>query len=243
MVGRRRPTDWTTDGRWKSGAGAADIACDCRCPGATRWRCGKYRGSHGEMHPAGTDWPCRRISGGRGGSKDAPGRSQRPAAGTSRHTAGGGLARLSESSRGATGQAESLIEAGTVVATEAVAVAGEASPATRDRDPVAATPSTPNKRPAANVGNGAPRVAASDGMATASRGTTQQCGSDTSLRDGGSPSKTNPYAGPGRLTRRRARSIPSASPPKKVPQAQRASLRRTAFRAIPRLADCSTRGR
>ena len=66
MVGRRRPTDWTTDGRWKSGAGAADIACDCRCPGATRSRCGKYRGSHGEMHPAGTDWPCRRISGGRG---------------------------------------------------------------------------------------------------------------------------------------------------------------------------------
>ena len=147
---------------------------------------------------------------------DAPGRSQRPAAGTSRYTAGGGLARLSESSRGATGQAESSIEAGTVVAAEAVAVAGEASPATRDRDPVAATPSTPNKRPAANVGNGAPRVAASDGMATASQGITQQCGSDTSLRDGGSPSKTNPYAGPGRLTRRRARSIPRRSPSKKL---------------------------
>ena len=42
-------------------------------------------------------------------------------------------------------------------------------------------------------------VAASDGRATASRGFTQQCGSESSSsKDGGSPSKTNPYAGPGR---------------------------------------------
>ena len=42
-------------------------------------------------------------------------------------------------------------------------------------------------------------VAASDGKATASRGFTQQCGSESSSsKDGGSPSKTKPYAGPGR---------------------------------------------
>ena len=41
---------------------------------------------------------------------------------------------------------------------------------------------------------------------------TQQCGfASSSSRDGGSPSKTDPHAGPGRLTRRRARQIPSRS--------------------------------
>ena len=49
-------------------------------------------------------------------------------------------------------------------------------------------------------------VAASDGRATASRGFTQQCGSvSSSSKDGGSPSKTKPDAGPGRMTRHRAR--------------------------------------
>ena len=39
-------------------------------------------------------------------------------------------------------------------------------------------------------------------------GYTQQCGfASSSSKDGGSPSKTEPYAGPGRLTRRRARQI------------------------------------
>ena len=49
-------------------------------------------------------------------------------------------------------------------------------------------------------------VAASDGRATASRGFTQQCGSESSSsKDGGSPSKTNLVRRPGPLTRRRAR--------------------------------------
>ena len=65
-------------------------------------------------------------------------------------------------------------------------------------------PSAPNKRPPAHVARHA-GVAASDGKATASQGITQTCGSESSSKDGGSPSKTNPNAGPGRLTRRRAR--------------------------------------
>ena len=49
-------------------------------------------------------------------------------------------------------------------------------------------------------------VAASDGKATASRGFTQQCGSESSSsKDGGSPSKTNLVRRPGPLTRLRAR--------------------------------------
>ena len=54
---------------------------------------------------------------------------------------GGSFARPSESSRGTTGQQESLIEAETVVATEVVAGSGEASPgmpATETRDAIAA---------------------------------------------------------------------------------------------------------
>ena len=52
---------------------------------------------------------------------------------------------------------ESLIEAETVVALEVVAVAREASPAVRSRDTVTATPSAPNKRPAAHVESDTPR--------------------------------------------------------------------------------------
>ena len=51
----------------------------------------------------------------------------------------------------------SLIEAETVVAREAVAVAREASPAVRSTDTVTATPSAPNKRPAAHVDSDTPR--------------------------------------------------------------------------------------
>ena len=51
----------------------------------------------------------------------------------------------------------SLIEAETVVAFEAVAVAREASPAVRSTDTVTATPSAPNKRPAAHVDSDTPR--------------------------------------------------------------------------------------
>ena len=52
---------------------------------------------------------------------------------------------------------ESLIEAETVVALEVVAVAREASPAVRSTDTVTATPSAPNKRPAAHVESDTPR--------------------------------------------------------------------------------------
>ena len=51
----------------------------------------------------------------------------------------------------------SLIEAETVVALEVVAVAREASPAVRSTDTVTATPSAPNKRPAAHVESDTPR--------------------------------------------------------------------------------------
>ena len=71
-------------------------------------------------------------------------------------------------------------------------------------------------------------VAASDGRATASRGFTQQCGSESSSsKDGGSPSNTNPYAGPVPLTRRRARSIPRAPhrPPMRLPASRPSAFR------------------
>ena len=51
----------------------------------------------------------------------------------------------------------SRIEAETVVAFEAVAVAWEASRAVRSTDTVTATPSAPNKRPAAHVESDTPR--------------------------------------------------------------------------------------
>ena len=51
----------------------------------------------------------------------------------------------------------SCIEAETVVAREVVAVAREASPAVRSTDTVTATPSAPNKRPAAHVESDTPR--------------------------------------------------------------------------------------
>ena len=52
---------------------------------------------------------------------------------------------------------ESCIEAETVEAIEVVAVAWEASRAVRSRDTVTATPSAPNKRPAAHVESDTPR--------------------------------------------------------------------------------------
>ena len=51
----------------------------------------------------------------------------------------------------------SCIEAETVMALEVVAVAREASPAVRSTDTVTATPSAPNKRPAAHVESDTPR--------------------------------------------------------------------------------------
>ena len=95
--------------------------------------------------------------------------------------------------------------------------------------------------PSGTTRRGSPQATA---KATASQGFTQQCGSEpSSSRDGGSPSNTN------RLTPARpADAAPGAAasfqfPPKKMPQAQTAPLRRTAFRAVSRLPNCSTRGR
>ena len=104
----------------------------------------------------------------------------------------------------------SLIEADAVAATEAVAAAGEASPAVGGREtPQAATQSPPNKRPPATVARHA-GAAAGDGTATASKGLAQQCGSaSSSSRDSGSPSKTDLARRPGPQTRRRARQLPS----------------------------------
>ena len=122
----------------------------------------------------------------------------------------------------------SCIEAETVVAFEVVAVAREAIPCRtvirhRNRDTIGAEQEAGGPcrfRHAA--------VAASDGRATASRGFTQQCGSESSSsKDGGSPSNTNPYAGPVPLTRRRARSIPRAPhrPPMRLPASRAAAVR------------------
>ena len=184
------------------------------------------------MHPAGTDWPCRRIAGGRGRSTDAPcaGLDQAPAAGTS-STAVRRLARPSDGSRGTTGRfprprsrpmlswrARQWRRPGRHSRTCGVSAA-------------TATPSSPNKRPAATVGNDAPRVAASDGKGNCILGPAQRCGSGSSpSRDGGSPRKTN------RLTPARAADAASGAagsrraPPKKVP---RRNWRRSAAR-VPR---------
>ena len=152
--------------RWKSGTDAAVVACGSRSPGATRPAMRKYRGSHGEMHPAGTDTPRGRKAA--GAHREGCGRSMDGRTGIQTRQAGS-FARPSDDSRGTTGQEKSLIEAGTVVASEVVAAAWEASLATWCRDTAAKTPSTPNKRPLAHVARHA-GVAASDGTATASLG-------------------------------------------------------------------------
>ena len=196
------------DSRWKSGAGAAAIARGWRRPGAESqsrdmrvWRtCG------GRCTHVGTDAPCRSIDGRRGRIEpDAP----------CAPIAGGvdiryGRRRPRETFGTVAGhdgtRQLSLIEAETVVALEVVAVAREASrPYTvmrhRNRDAIGAEQEAAGP---CRVRHAA--VAASDGKATASRGFTQQCGSESSSsKDGGSPSKTNLVRRPGPLTRRRAR--------------------------------------
>ena len=100
----------------------------------------------------------------------------------------------------------SCIEAETVVAIEAVAVAWEASRAVRSTDTVTATPSAPNKRPTAHVDTDTPRSP----QATAGqlhRGASRSNAGPNRLRrkTADRPAKLNDPRRPGPLTRRRAR--------------------------------------
>ena len=147
------------DSRWKSGAGAAAIARGWRRPGAeprshdTRvwWTCGR------EMHPRGHG--CAMPLDRRAVGADRTRCAKRPIAGVVdiRY----GRRRPRETSGTFAGhegtEKASCIEAETVVAREVVAVAREASPAVRSTDTVTATPSAPNKRPAAHVESDTPR--------------------------------------------------------------------------------------
>ena len=196
------------DSRWKSGAGAASIARGWRRPGAkAQWRDTRvWRSCGGRCTRVGTDASCRSIDGRWGRIEpDAPCARSR-VAWTSRY----GRRRPRETSgmfAGREGTRQmSCIEAETVVAFEAVAGLG--------RHPRPYTVERHRSRGAigAEQEAGGPcrvrhaAVAASDGRATASRGFTQQCGSESSSsKDGGSPSKTNLVRRPGPLTRRRAR--------------------------------------
>ena len=139
-------------------------------------------------------------------------RPQSRFAGTSSTRQGGGFARPSEKSRSTTGQEKSLIEAGTVVASEVVAGTWEASPAMRyekgrSRDAIAAEQEAAG--PCRKTRRGRRKRRHGNCIFW---GFAQQCGSgSSSSKDGGSPCKTNPHAGPGRLTRRRARQVPLRS--------------------------------
>ena len=93
------------DSRWKSGAGAASIARGWRRPGAeAQWRDTRvWRSCGGRCTRVGTDAPCRSIDGRRGRIEpDAP--CVRSRATWTSDTAGGGLARRWERSRGTRGQ-------------------------------------------------------------------------------------------------------------------------------------------
>ena len=147
------------DSRWESGAGAASIARGWRRPGAeprshdTRvwWTCGR------EMHPRGHG--CAMPLDRRAAGADRTRCAKRPITGVVdiRY----GRRRPRETSGTFAGhegtEKASCIEAETVVAIEAVAVAWEASRAVRSTDTVTATPSAPNKRPAAHVDFDTPR--------------------------------------------------------------------------------------
>ena len=122
----------------------------------------------------------------------------------------------------------SCIEAETVVALEVVAVAREASRAVRSTDTVTATPSAPNKRPAAHVDSDTPRSP----QATAGqlhRGASRSNAGPNRLRrkTADRPAKLNDPRRPGPLTRRRARSIPRAAhrPPMRPPASRPAAVR------------------
>ena len=153
---------------------------------------------------------------------------------------GGGLARPSESLRDTTGQEKSLIEAGTVVASEAVAGPGRhPRRAVGNRDPGRHRRRTRGRRPMSKDTPRSPQATARQLHRRASR---SNAGPDRPRR--------RTADRPAKLTRTPARAADAAPgavdslpfPPKKLPEAQPASLRRTAFRAVSDLPDCSTRG-
>ena len=187
-------------GRWKSGAGAAAIARGWRRPGAeaqlrdTRvWRtCG------GRCTRVGTDAPCRSIDGRRGRidrMRQAPDRGRH-----GHQTRQAAASRDFWNVRGARRDTADVLHRSRDCRGDRGSRGGQGGiPAVRLTDTVTATPSAPNKRPAAHVDSDTPRSPQATARATASRGFTRQRGSESSSsKDGGSPSKTNPYAGPGR---------------------------------------------
>ena len=146
------------DSRWKSGAGAASIARGWRRPGAeaqlrdTRvWRsCG------GRCTRVGTDAPCRSIDGRRGRIdriRQAPDRGR-----------GGHRIRQAVASRdfwnvrGARGDTADVLHRSRDCRGVRGGGGGQGGiPAVRSTNTVTATPSAPNKRPAAHVESDTPR--------------------------------------------------------------------------------------
>ena len=180
-------------GRWKSGAGAAAIARGWRRPGAeSQWRDTRvWRNCGGRCTRVGTDAPCRSTDGRRGRiESDAP--CVRSRATWTSDTAGGGLARLLERSRDATGHGRCPASKPRLSWRSRQSRwpgrhPGRTVKRHRNRDPIGAEQEAGGPCRLRHAA-----VAASDGRATASRGFTQQCGSESSSsKDGGSPSKTN----------------------------------------------------
>ena len=182
-----------------------------------------------EMHPRGHGcaMPLDRRAAGANRTRCA----MRPDCGRHGHpdTAGGGLARRSEGSRGTTGQRRRPASKPRLSwrLRQSRWPGRHPGPYTvtrhRSRDAIGAEQEAAGP---CRVRHAA--VAARDGKATASRGFTQQCGSESfSSKDGGSPSKTNLVRRPGPLTRRRARSIPRAAhrPPMHWPPSRSTAVR------------------
>ena len=196
------------DSRWKSGAGAASIARGWRRPGAKSQfaRYASMAELRREMHPRGHG--CAMPLDRRAAGADRTRCAKRPIAGVVDIRYGRRRPReTSGTFAGREGTRQmSCIEAETVVAREVVAVAWEASRAVRSTDTVTATPSAPNKRPAAHVESDTPRSP----QATAGqlhRGASRSNAGPNRLRrkTADRPAKLTSYAGPVPLTRRRAR--------------------------------------
>ena len=204
------------DGRRKSCVGPG-ILCGMPRSGCRFRDASAFRSGRGDAPAFGTDAPCRPMGADRGGSTGCV-----LSLTDSVEASGHGSAAASRDHLTARGarrdEAESLIEADAVEATEAVAARGGilALGCRVDRRPhQPRRQSAPDKRPPATVARQA-GAAAGDGTATASKGLAQQCGSASSpSRDGGSPSKTDHARRPGPQSRRRARQLPSF-PRKKV---------------------------
>ena len=144
-------------------------------------------------------------------------------------------------SRGTTGQEKSLIEAGPVAATEAVAGPGEASPGvpeTETRDAIgaeqeAAGPCRKTRRGRRKRRHGNCIFGATRSNAGPDRPRRRTSDRPAKLTDSRRPRAAD--AAPGAVDSLQ-------HPPKKLPEAHLASLRRTAFRAVSGLPNCSTRG-